>query len=168
MDQEQRQLFREAVQDVARVLQFESWLRFYFLKEEGETFFMHIPDKALENIRRDEPELAGLAEIINDQEMDYQKSFATVCEYVASRLDGQKYEPGMCTSVFDSLPFKLEVQLFNLWIQAHENQLDESFFDFGKWSAMFWEWRKSDEVKAYLEEHKDELLRPQGQGSPLQ
>jgi len=169
MDQKQRKQFREAVQDVARILQFESWLRFYFLQEEGSAFVMRIPEMSLERIRQAYEDLAGLAEMVNGQEMDYEKSFATVCEFVASRLDGQRYEPGVCTNVFDSQPFMLEMQLFNLWLQAHESQLEDAFFDFEAWQGMYREWKGSAEVKKYLEENREELLMPgRPKGSPIQ
>lgn len=159
MDKKQRDQLQEALKDVSEVLMFENWLRFYFIVEEKDKLFLRVPEKARDLIREKHEHLAGLVELLNDEEMDYQKSYESVCGFVASHLDGSKHQPGVCEGVLNSKAFKMEMQLFNLWVQAHEDQLDSTFVDFETWTQLFWDWKRSDEVKEYLKEFKSQLLK---------
>ncbi len=52
--------------------------------------------------------------------------------------------------MFDSKEFKLEMYVFNLWMKGHADYLDTATLDFSEWLEMYSEWKKMDEVKAYL------------------
>jgi FMN phosphatase YigB (HAD superfamily) len=42
------------------------------------------------------------------------------------------------------------MQLFNLWTQSHEAQLDKAFMDFNAWKKLYAEWKESPEVREYF------------------
>ena len=139
------------VRDVAEVFQFEHWIRFYFLEEREEgKLFVNIPEEVVQIIHANHAHLAGLVPLINQSEIDYAKSVATVSEYVASKLDGDKYEANSVGAVLDSKAFKVEMYVFNLWIKGHEEMLDEVVYGFDGWADMYREWKAQDEVKAYI------------------
>jgi phage/plasmid-associated DNA primase len=87
--------------------------------------------------------------MVNDAELDYKRSQDNVCTFVASRLDGQKYESTILPQVFDDARFKVEMYLFNVWLKMHEPHLDEAFMDFAEWMEMYEGWTSLDEVKEY-------------------
>ncbi len=145
------QVFKEALGDVARLMQFESWLRFYFVTEEGDKLYVRIPEEALIKIQEAYPEYMGLVETMNNSFIDYESSMATLCKFVIDTLDGPKHPTGTIGSVFDSLEFQAEMQLFNVFTSSHEEQLDESFMDFETWMTIYNEWREYDKVKEYFE-----------------
>ena len=143
-----------AIADITEVMKFESWLRFYFIEEEANMLFIRIPQKSMEKIKADYKELAPLAEKINNEEINYEKSVSAVCGFLIDTLDGPKYNPGVVQQVFDHDVFQMEMNLFNTWQQAHEEQLDGMFLDFGKFMELFEEWKNSEDVKQYFEEMK--------------
>ncbi|THB65847.1 MAG: hypothetical protein D6E12_11700 [Desulfovibrio sp.] len=142
--------FFQAVVDVAEIMKFESWLRFYFLVEEDNTLYMRLSDQAQERIKEAYPHLAPLVEQVKDTAVTYENSVNTVCTFVASSLDGSKYAMGTVNEVFGSPEFQTEMQLFHIWTQAHEDQLDQGFVDFNNWNELFEKWKNSPEVKEHL------------------
>lgn len=141
----------QAVTDVAEIVQFENWLRFYFLQERGDDLVMEIPEQALERIRAKHPGMAGLVEDLNGRNMDYQASCNAVCEYVATTIDGKAHPVGTAEKVFDLPEFQMEMKLFGVWAQAHEEQLDQGFLDFATWQELFEQWKASKEVQEHFE-----------------
>jgi hypothetical protein len=138
--------------EVSEIVQFEHWLRFYFIAErEDGKLFMLIPDENMASIKEKYPKLAPLAEMIQGVEMDQQASMENLCAFISSRLDGQKYAEGTIERVFDNKAFKIENYLFNLWAQSHEGLLDEEFQDFDRWRELYTAWKHSDEVQHYLQ-----------------
>ncbi|WP_028588130.1 hypothetical protein [Desulfocurvus vexinensis] len=149
-------LMTRAVADVAEVMKFENWLRFYFVKEEeGEAVRIEIPAEIMEHLKKTQEHLAGLAEQYNGELVDYQKSCTDTCAHVALVYDGNKYPPGTVTSVWDTKALKLEMYLFGLWMQGHEAQLDEEFMDFPAWLSGFEQWKNTAEVQDYLDRLTD-------------
>ncbi len=148
--------FLKAVEDAAEIMQFENWLRFYFIMEDEESgLAIIIPDSAMQNIQEGYPHLWELAENLNHKPIDYQSSVAQVCSFVVQKLDGAKYRAGTVSEVFDSRSFQDLMQFFNLWLQSHESQLDQSFLEFSQWRELFREWMGSDDVRAYLKEVRE-------------
>ncbi len=141
-----------AVADVTQVMQFESWLRFYFLHEEGDNLVLRLPEESLDRIRQLYPNLAPLAEELNNQPVTYESSINSVCTFVVRTFDGSKYKAGVVTRVFDSRTFQAETQLYQLWLQVHEEQLDRAFMDFSKWLELYDAWRQSDVVRQQMTE----------------
>ncbi|MFV0423045.1 hypothetical protein [Oleidesulfovibrio sp.] len=152
--------FGTAVKKIAEVMMFENWLRFYFINEEEDSkLFIRVPEQAEERIQKDYPDVAGLLEFMNNKEITFETSRSAVCTFVATKLEGKSVRNDLTGRVFDSSVFQLQMQLFNIWVQSHEAQLDSSFMEFRTWLEMFEEWKKSDRVKEYVEEMKDTLVR---------
>ncbi|MDD4730869.1 MAG: hypothetical protein PHX58_02930 [Desulfovibrio sp.] len=139
----------KAAQEVLRIMMFEQWIRFYFLEDRDGTLFVNIPEEALEQIREKQADLLPLAEMMNNDDITYEKGQATVCSFAGSRLDGQRFAPEVLPKALDSKDFKVELYMFQLWNRGHEKYLDERFHDFEEWEEMFTEWSKLDEVKEY-------------------
>jgi hypothetical protein len=151
--------FVSAINTVSEVLMFENWLRFYFIAEEGDKLFIRVPETAEKRIREEYPHLFGLLELMNNKEITYETSRDAVCSFVASDVDGSRMKAGTSEKVFDSSLFQFEMQLFNIWVQSHEEQLDKNFMDLRKWQELFAEWKRSDKVKEYVAELKDASTR---------
>lgn len=152
--------FGKAVKKIAEVMMFENWLRFYFINEEEDSkLFIRVPEQAEERINSEYPDVAGLLEFMNNKEITFETSRTAVCTFIATHLEGKGVRSDLTGRVFDSSVFQLEMQLFNIWVQSHEEQLDNSFMEFRTWQEMFEEWKKSDRVKEYVEEMKDTLVR---------
>ena len=140
--------FLKSVDKVLEVVMFENWLRFYFIApEEGEKLFIRIPEQGLARMKELYPHLCVLAENMNEKEVTFDSSRACVCDHVLLEVDGKSIPKNMSTMIFDSVTFQTELQLFNTFVQAHENQLDEQFLEFGAWRNFFSQWRQSDAVK---------------------
>lgn len=141
--------FRQALADVAEIMQFENWLRFYFLHEEGEQLVIRIPEPAIAHFKEHYPHLAPLAEKMNNEPIDYEKSVKTVCSYVVTQLDGPKYPERIVPTVLDSPEFQHEMYLFQVWCQNHERQLEQSPMEFTTWQQLFHDWKQTDQVKKF-------------------
>lgn len=151
MPQEQDQ-FAQNVEDVLEALMFENWIRFYFIAEKDELdeqgekrLVIAIPDKGMDRIGELYPRLESLALGVNGREANFETSRKAICEYVLHELDGKSMERGTAASIFDTQAFQVGAQLFNIWVQAYEQRLDERFLDFGSWRRLFSEWRASEQ-----------------------
>ena len=141
--------FDQAVERITQVVMFENWLRFYFIgEEEGDKLFIRLPEKAMEQLKARYGAFYGLAERLNNTEIDHQTSINEVCLFVASEIDGRSLSEQMISRVFDSSQFQAELQLFSAWVQAHEEKLDENFMEFNDWLKQYAVWRQTDEVEA--------------------
>lgn len=143
--------FKSVLAEVAEAMQFETWLRFYFLTQgEGDELVMDIPAEVQEAIQRDHAHLWPLAESLNGKAVDYQTSVNEVCVFAARFLDGVRHRAGLVDRVFDSRDFKLEMYLFGLFVSGHEAVFDRQRLDFAKWREIFAGWKASDQVREYL------------------
>ena len=141
--------FDQAVERIAQVVMFENWLRFYFIgEEEGGKLLIRLPEKAMEQLKARYGAFYGLAERLNNREVDHQTSINEVCLFVASEIDGRGLSEQMISRVFDSSQFQAELQLFGAWVQAHEEKLDENFMEFSDWLKQYTAWKQTDEVGA--------------------
>lgn len=76
---------------------------------------------------------------------------------------------------FDSRVYKLELYLFNLFVHTHEALFDQEYQPFAEWLRRFEDWRKTPEVKNYIdslqaspgEVSKVALGPPAGRGAAL-
>lgn len=143
--------FQKAQLRITEIVMFENWLRFYFIAEEGDKLFIRIPEQAMAKLTSGYAHLAGLAERLNNKEIDHKTSMEAVVMFTATEADGNMPE-ALIGQVFDSTRFHLDLQLFGSWVQSHEEQLDAAFMEFSTWKAMFADWRKSDEVRKYADE----------------
>ncbi|WP_419785511.1 hypothetical protein [Pseudodesulfovibrio sp.] len=140
---------KSAVKDTIKIFQFDQWIRFYFVKQDGDDLRVEIPEEIMQQVEKDFPNLHGLADMMNNAPIDYQRSQENVCAHVAARLDGQKYDPTILPQVFDNATFKIEMYIFNVWLKMHEQHLDEEYMDFGQWLEMWEGWNSLDQVKEY-------------------
>lgn len=138
----EQEAFQKAVSEVLKVVIFENWLRFYFISEEdGGALKIELPEKSIQKISELYPDFAPLAQTLNGKPIDLETSRAAVLTYVLNNLDGKKLKKGDAQSILSSSTFQNGLLLFNTWVQAHENQLDQHFLDFGTWLKLFEEWR---------------------------
>jgi len=151
--------FMDALREIAEVMKFEAWLRFHFLEEEASILFVRVPEEALKHIREDYPDKFPLVETLNNAEINYEKSMSTICHFVVTRFDGNKFHSGIVGNVFDSAEFQTEMHLFNLWIQAHETQLEQTPQDFKTWLTLFEAWKNSDNVKKHFEDLRNGIIK---------
>jgi len=140
---------KAAVGRVADVIMFENWLRFYFISEEGDTLFIRLPEKAMEQIRQHCRAYYDLVAMLNNEEVDHQRSLKAVSTFISGGFDGVTLPDVILAGVFDSPEFQLELQLFAYWLQNHEEKLDERFMEFSEWQAAFALWKDTDEAKQY-------------------
>ena len=154
----QQQAFAQTVQYILEAVMFENWLRFYFITEKPqekaaedgeEKLYIAVPEQGMKRITELYAHLLPLAESLNGKEITFEVSRSAVCTYVVTEVDGKRVPRNMSDMVFDSATFQTEVQLFNTWVQAHEEQLDKGFLDFGAWRKLYAEWRSSDQVKEW-------------------
>lgn len=141
----------KAAQELLRIMMFEQWVRFYYLVDRSGVLYVDIPAEALKEMEAKQPDLHPLAEMMNGDDVTYEKCQATVCAFAGSRLDGKKYAPEIISKAFDSKDFKVDLYMFQLWNRGHESHLDERFHDFEEWQEMFTEWNKLEEVQGYRE-----------------
>ncbi len=141
---------KAAVRDTIRIFQFEQWIRFYYIKGEGDALCVEIPDEIMKRVEEEYPSLKSLAETMTGS-IDYKKSHEIVCAHVASHLDGTKYDMTVMPKVFDSPQFKIEMYVFNMWMKMHEPYLEEEIMFFSDWEEMWEEWNKLEEVQQYRE-----------------
>ncbi|MDR2055256.1 MAG: hypothetical protein LBQ10_05240 [Desulfovibrio sp.] len=156
----QQEAFQKAVTQVLEAVMFENWLRFYFIaqkdgdalgQDDGAPLFIAVPDKAMERIREGYAHLLPMAEAVNGQKADFETSRRAVCAFVLEQLDGKTMPRDMAGIVLESATFQAQLQLFNIWVQSHENQLDERFLDFAAWRSLFAKWRQSSEARILAE-----------------
>lgn len=167
MPQEQEQ-FQKNVSTVLEAVMFENWIRFYFIKESGEKdekgedkLTISIPQKGMDKIKELYPQLLSLAEDVNGREASFETSRNAVCGYVLRELDGKTMQQGTSASIFDTRAFQTGTQLFNIWVQAYEEKLDQEFLEFGMWRRIFNDWRASEQGRELTA--KIEMAAPSGQ-----
>jgi hypothetical protein len=141
--------FALAVDDIVEVFMFEQWLRYYFVAEKDGRLFLEIPPDELKRLYEKYEHLAPLADMLNREEISYEKSQATVCTFVGARYDGSKYAAGVISRALDSKAFKIELYVFGVWMKGHEAYLDAQRLDFADWREMYAGWNSMEEVKDY-------------------
>ena len=152
--------FQNAVFTVLEAVMFENWLRFYFISEKPDAplgrdgqpaLFIAVPVKGMERIGELYPHLLPMADEMNGREVDFETSRRTVCNFVLVHVDGKTIPRNMAGIVFESALFQVQMQLFNTWVQVHEDQLDENFLEFGAWRKLFTEWRETPAARELAE-----------------
>jgi hypothetical protein len=153
----QQETFQQSVTHILEAVMFENWLRFYFIAEKNSdenketSLIIAVPAKGMERIRKDYAHLWPMAENLNGQTADFEASRKAVCTFVLEHLDGKTIPKDTAGLVLESATFQAQLQLFNYWVQAHEEQLDAGFLEFSVWRSLFAEWRKSPEVNNLAE-----------------
>lgn len=149
---------QDTVDRIVKVVMFENWLRFYFIAEEGDKLILRLPDQSVEQIKKRYPRFLDLAERLNNGEITHENSMKEVCLFISGGFDGNPLPEEVVSRAFESHAFQMELQLFGYWVQAHEEQLDATFLEFGEWERLFNEWKLSDEVREYRNKLAEGLL----------
>lgn len=162
MPKEQEQ-FQDAVKRILEAVMFENWLRFHFINDTGdeENPELAVPEKAMEKIRALHPELLPLAESLNGRTVSFQASQSAVCTYVLRELDGKALQKNMAPAILQSVAFQTHLQLFNTWVQLHEDQLDQRFLEFNAWKDLFSRWLATPGAKELAQKLSTSLQAPQ-------
>ncbi|MDR0338957.1 MAG: hypothetical protein LBH65_01625 [Desulfovibrio sp.] len=143
--------FANALSRISSVVMFENWLRFYFIAEEGDSLYLRLPEKAMDQIRNRYADFHELAEHLNNREITHDASLKEVCLFVAGSFNDKPLPEQLIARVFDSPEFHLEMQFFSYWVQAHEEQLDAAFMEFSEWRKSFSAWKETDAVRDYAD-----------------
>ena len=135
--------FQTSVARILEVVMFENWLRFYFIAPEadGEDLSLAIPEKGLARIRELYPHLYPLAAQLNGKKIDFETSRAAVLAHIAGEVGGDGPEHYEIAQILQSATFQARLQMFHAWEQLHEDQLDQSFLEFGAWRNLFAKWQ---------------------------
>ncbi len=141
---------KKILNDLTRVLKFELWLRFYFLKEEDGVFKLELSPEQMAKMRNEYGEVAELAEKMNSKELTPEVSQQLVVEFISEKYDGAKYDMEKVPNVMDSALFRAEVEAFNMWASLHEQQLDDNFLPFEKCLEAFEEWKKTEQAQSLI------------------
>lgn len=161
---EEQERFHNAVAAMLNSVMFENWLRFYFLREdevsEGKyVLSIAIPEKALDRIRERFFEFYPMAEELNGRELSLDVSRSAVCNFIRDTYEGELIPQGSLSAYFDTYAFQIGLQLFNIWVQAYEQSLEQNFLDFADWQNAFAQWCATEQATEIREELKAELKR---------
>ena len=136
--------FKKALKDVTDICKFEHWIRFYYLQKKGEELQVNIPDKSMEYLKKEYSELSKLAEKMNNITITPEVSQQILGEFIGTTLDGAIHDSQMVHSVLSSKSFETEITLFHMWVDAHEDQLDDGVIDFKEWMKLFEAWKRTE------------------------
>lgn len=151
------------IKDILRVFIFEHWARFYYAADRGGKIFLEVPGEVMAQLHEKHPNLAPLLDASSTQELSYESCQLHVGSFVCSLLDGAKYPAGMVTKTLDSKEFRIELHLFNLWLQGHEGYLEQHSLTFEDWLEMFANWKLMDKVQEFISKLKQ---TPSSPGQP--
>ncbi len=143
--------FKQALKEITDICKFEYWLRFYYMIKEGDEHKLDIPESDVRTMEQDLPSLAGLAANLNKEIMTPEKSQQKLIEYIKSRLDGEKFDITRILSVLNSKSFQVEMQAFHIWVEAHEDQLEENPMNFPEWMQLFEAWKRTGKGQDVLQ-----------------
>lgn len=141
----EQEAFHKAVDHLLEIAMFENWLRFYFIHEEDgqgspPVLAIRLPAKSLARIRDLYPALAPMAESLDGKPIDFETSRNAVLKHILMEVDGKGMPRDTASSILQSQAFQIKLQMFHLWEQMHEDQLDARFMDFGMWRDLFAQW----------------------------
>ena len=157
----QQDNFKKALKDVTDFCKFELWLRFYYIQQNEDGFILEIPEEVMDHLRQEYPVLSGLAEKLKSETITPEQSQNILINYIGEQLDGIKYDAEFIPSVLNSKSFEAEINAFHMWVNAHEDQLEQENMDFKEWMQFFEAWKRTEKGQEILAE----LKSPSKQGS---
>lgn len=143
--------FKQALKDTTDICKFEHWLRFYFLKEQGDQLRLVIPEENLIYLQKEYEPFSGLAKELNHQFLTPELSQKTLIEYISRTLDGPVYDHTLINSVLNSKSFEAEMSAFHIWTEVHADQLEEKTMDFKEWMQLFEAWKRTEKGQSLLQ-----------------
>ena len=109
---------------------FEQWVRFRWIAEEKDRFFIRIPEKDAALIREELPRFQTLLERMNDAEVNAEASFEAVLEYGRGQL-------GEALATVVAQPaFQERVARFHLWLGGRFEELETAELSFEAWKSL--------------------------------
>lgn len=140
-----------AMEKTLEAIMFEHWLRFYFLEESGKDMEFRLPEEIIARIQELYPDLAPIAESLNGRSVDLDTSRRVILGHIFTNLDKDALPSEYGRQILESGDFQKRLELFHIWEQLHENQLDMGFAEFGAWKNLFTQWLKSEGAKKLVE-----------------
>lgn len=141
---------------------FENWLRFYFIREEAgnnpqaePALKIEVPLKNMEQIKNLYPGLLPLAERLNNMPVDFEISRKAVLDFALYNLESKTMPRRGLLEILESGNFQIQLQLFQAWLQTHEEELDSCILPFGQWLDRFYRWRREDGARKLAEGFAD-------------
>ena len=142
--------FKQALKEISDACKFELWLRFFFVVQDNEQLKISIPEQDLQHIRNNYPELSPLADKLNAQFITPEKSQKILVDFISHHLDGKKMDHSMVPSILNSKSFEVEMTAFHMWVEAHEQQLENDLQDFEDWMQSFEAWKRTEKGQNML------------------
>jgi len=157
----QQENFKKALKDVTDMCKFELWLRFYYIQQNDHGLVLEIADSTMEHLKQEYPLLSGLAERLKSDTITPEKSQKILINYIGEKLDGIKYDAEFIPSVLNSKSFEAEMNAFHMWVNAHEEQLEQENMDFKEWMQFFEAWKRTEKGQEVL----SDLNKPSNQSN---
>lgn len=142
--------FKDNLKFVTDACKFEHWLRFYFCKEDNQKLYLKLSEELRTHLKKNYPELNKLALELSAQEITPEFSQRTLIQFISKEMEELGIKEQLIFSVLNSKSFEVEMGVFHLWVQAHEDQLDEKVFDFQDWMQMFEAWKRTEKGQHLL------------------
>ena len=141
---------KQIVQDLTAVVKFEQWMRFYFIKKDGDTLIV-APDAAhMEKIQALYGNYYELAKNMCENKMTPEISQRLVIDFIRERFEGDKYRTTQIHNTLESKEFSMEIYLFNTWLELHEKQLIEMIIGYDEWVGLYETWKNSEQGQKVL------------------
>ena len=143
--------FKQALKDVTDICKFEFWLRFYYMTKVGDEHKIAISESDVATMKQDLPLLGGLAAEMNNEVMTPEKSQQKIMDFIQNRLDGERYDMTRILSVLNSKSYQVEMNAFHMWVEAHEDQLEDNPMNFTEWMQLFEAWKRTGKGQEVLQ-----------------
>ncbi len=141
---------KKIVDDLSAVVKFEQWVRFYFIKKDGDDLIIAPEAEHMTKIKALYPDYYELVEAMCLVKMNPQTSQRLILDFIKDHLDGKKYKSTEIHKALDSKDFTTEMYLFNMWLELHDNQLTEQIIGYDEWLALYKTWRTSEQGQKVL------------------
>lgn len=134
---------QEATESVAKIIRFEFWLRFYFVQEIENRLRLVLSDEQRKKLEKYAP-WHELAEDLLGKDLNENVCRVNLSTFINRHYDGRQFASGIISKVFDSKDLEQAQRMFMIWVQLHEEALEQKIWDFDHWEKSFSLWKKSD------------------------
>jgi hypothetical protein len=141
---------KQIIEELSAVVKFEQWVRFYFIKKEGEDLVIAPEPEHMQKIKMLYAEYYELVEAMCLVKMTPQTSQQLILDFIRNHFDGQEYKSTQIHKALDSRDFSIEMYLFNMWLELHDDQLSEQIIGFDEWVGLYDTWKDSDQGQKVL------------------
>ncbi len=141
---------KKIVSDLSAVVKFEQWVRFYFIKKDGDDLIIAPEPEHMEKIKTLYEDYYELVEAMCLVKMTPQTSQRLILDFIRDHFDGKEYKSTQIHNTLDSKDFAAEMYLFNMWLELHDNQLAEQIIGFDEWIGLYDTWKDSDQGQKVL------------------